>query len=157
MEGRVTLPTDFQRELEPVVALLGETMTMVLATRMPDGTPRATPVFFAVDERLRLVFLSDPESVHSRNLTTMPSASAAMYPEEGDWRKLRGVQMTGRAYALEGREAEAARRTYARRFPFVSELASAMAATRIYAFTPRWVRLIDNRRGFGFQQDWSLA
>ena len=38
---------------------------MVLATRMPDGTPRATPVFFAADPSLRLVFLSDPKSVHS--------------------------------------------------------------------------------------------
>jgi uncharacterized protein YhbP (UPF0306 family) len=153
----VTLPSDLNRELAPIRALLEETTTMVLATRMPDGTPRATPVFFATDESLRLIFLSDPQSVHSRNLTASPHASAAMYPEEGDWRRLRGVQMTGRARVLDGAEADAARRTYARRFPFVAELASAMAATRICAFTPSWVRLIDNRRGFGFQQEWSLA
>jgi len=130
---------------------------MVLATRLPDGTPRATPVYFAADERLHLVFLSDADSVHSRNLAMSPSASAAMYPEERDWRKLRGVQMTGRARPLDGTEAHAARRTFARRFPFVAELASAMADSRIYEFTPAWVRLIDNRRGFGFQQEWSLA
>jgi uncharacterized protein len=144
-------------DLDPVHALLEETTTMVLATRMPDGSPRATPVFFATEGNLRLIFLSDPDSVHSRNLSASPHASAAAYPEEGDWRKLRGIQMTGQARALDGAEAEAARRTYARRFPFVAELAAAMAASRIYAFTPSWVRLMDNRRGFGFQQEWSLA
>jgi uncharacterized protein YhbP (UPF0306 family) len=157
MEGRVTLPADLNRDLAPIRALLEETTTMVLATRMPDGTPRTTPVFFAMDESLHLIFLSDPDSVHSRNLDASPHASAAMYPEESNWRKLRGVQMTGLARALDGSQAEAARRTYARRFPFVAELASAMAASRIYAFTPSWVRLIDNRRGFGFQQEWTLA
>ncbi len=153
----MTPPSDLNRDLAPIRALLEETTTMVLATRMPDGTPRATPVFFATDENLRLIFLSDPESAHSGNLTASPQASAAMYPEEGDWRRLRGVQMAGHTRVLDGAEAEAARRTYARRFPFVAELASAMAVSRIYAFTPSWVRLIDNRRGFGFQQEWSLA
>ena len=153
----MTLPADLNRDLAPIRVLLEETTTMVLGTRMPDGTPRATPLFFATDDSLRPIFLSDPASVHSRNLAASPQASAAMYPEEGDWRKLRGVQMTGLARALDGSEAEAARRTYARRFPFVAELASAMAASRMYAFTPSWVRLIDNRRGFGFQQEWSLA
>ena len=153
----MTLPADLNRDLAPIRVLLEETTTMVLGTRMPDGTPRATPVFFATDDGLRPIFLSDPASVHCRNLAASPQASAAMYPEEGDWRKLRGVQMTGLARALDGSEAEAARRTYARRFPFVAELASSMAASRMYAFTPSWVRLIDNRRGFGFQQEWSLA
>ena len=153
----MTLPSDLNRDFAPIRTLLEETTTMVLATRMPDGTPRATPVFFAMDESLRLIFLSDPEGVHSRNLIASPQASAAMYPEEGNWRRLRGIQMTGRARVLDGAEADAARRTYARRFPFVAELASAMAASRIYTFTPSWVRLIDNRRGFGFQQEWSLA
>jgi uncharacterized protein YhbP (UPF0306 family) len=157
MEGRVTLSPELQRDLEPVRDLLEETTTMVLATHMPDGTPRATPVYFAADDVLRLIFLSDPDSVHSRNLAASPQTSAAMYPEERNWRKLRGLQMTGQARALDGDEAEAARRAYARRFPFVAELASAMAASRIYAFSPSWVRLTDNRRGFGFQQEWSLA
>ena len=153
----MTLPAGLRRDLDPICALLEEATTMTLATRAPDGTPRATPVYFAADESLRLVFVSDPDSAHSRNLAASPHASAAIYPEERDWRKLRGVQMTGQACMLEGGGAESARREFARRFPFVSELAAAMAASRVYAFTPSWVRWIDNRRGFGFQQEWTLA
>jgi uncharacterized protein len=157
MEGRVTFPPELLRDLEPLRALLAETTTMVLATRMPDGSPRATPVYFAADARLRLIFLSDPQSVHCQNLAAWPQASATIYADETDWRKLRGVQMMGEARDLEAVEAEAARRTFAGRFPFVSELASAMAVSRIYAFSPSWIRWIDNRRRFGFQQEWSLA
>jgi hypothetical protein len=51
----VTLPAELGRDLDPARALLEETIRMVLATRMPDGSPRATPVFFATDERLRLI------------------------------------------------------------------------------------------------------
>jgi uncharacterized protein YhbP (UPF0306 family) len=104
---------------------------------------------------LRLIF-SDPDSAHSRNLVSA-QASVAIYPEESDWRRLRGVQMTGHAAEIEGSEAELARRAYAHRFPFVSELAQALDASRTYAFRPSWVRLIDNRRGFGFQHEWMLA
>lgn len=153
----MTLPPALAGDLDQLLALLNETTTMVLATRMPDATPRATPLYFAVHEALQLVFLSDPGSLHSRNLRRAPDVSVALYPEESDWRKLRGLQMMGSAAALAGAEAEAAQRTYARRFGFVTELSQALAASQVYMFTPSWIRLIDNRRRFGFQQEWSLG
>jgi uncharacterized protein YhbP (UPF0306 family) len=153
----VTLPPELGGELDPVRSLLDETTTLVLATRGTDGTPRATPVFFAVFESLKLVFLSDAESIHSRNLRRAPEVSVALYPEEPDWRRLRGLQMMGRAAALAGPEADVAQQAYARRFGFVAELSQALAASQIYAFAPTWIRLIDNRRRFGFQQEWTLG
>jgi uncharacterized protein YhbP (UPF0306 family) len=153
----MNLPPALAGDLDRVLELLDETSTMALATSMPDGTPRATPVFFAVHEVLRLVFLSDAGSIHSRNLGRVPDVSVAIYPEESDWRRLRGLQMTGCAAALEEAQAEAAQRTYARRFDFVAELSQALTASQVYAFTPSWIRLIDNRRKFGFQQEWTLG
>ena len=153
----MTLSSALALELEPVRTLLEETSTLVLATPSADGTPRATPVFFAADAELRLIFLSDPGSMHSRNADRDGRASVALYPEEADWRRLRGVQMEGIVGRLGGPDAEAARGVYSRRFPFIGQLAEALAASAIYAFQPRWIRLIDNRRGFGFQQEWSLG
>jgi uncharacterized protein YhbP (UPF0306 family) len=153
----VTLPPALAGDLDQLLALLNETTTMVLATCMPDATPRATPLYFAVHDALQLVFLSDPGSLHSRNLRRARGVSVALYPEESDWRKLRGLQMMGSAAALAGAEAEAAQRTYACRFGFVTELSQALAASQVYMFTPSWIRLIDNRRRFGFQQEWSLG
>ena len=153
----MTIPPALAGELDRILGLLQETTTMVLATSMPDGTPRATPVFFAVHEGLSLVFLSDAGSIHSRNLQRAPEVSVALYPEESDWLRLRGLQMMGSAAALVGAEAEAAQQTYTIRFGFVTELAQALAASQIYAFAPTWIRLIDNRRKFGFQQEWALG
>jgi len=153
----VTPPSEPGDEFDPVRALLDETTTMVLATRGPNGTPRATPVYFAAEHTLRLIFLSDPDSLHSRNLANAPQASVAIYPEESDWRRLRGVQMTGHAAAIGGSESEPPRRAYAHRFPFVTELTQALAASQTYTFVPTWIRLIDNRRKFGFQQEWTLG
>jgi uncharacterized protein YhbP (UPF0306 family) len=153
----VTLSSALALELEPVRTLLEETSTLVLATRSADGTPRATPVYFAADAELRLIFLSDPGSIHSLNADRDGRASVALYPEEADWRRLRGLQMAGSVRKLGGAEAEAARVSYARRFPFIGQLAEALAASAVYAFQPTWIRLIDNRTGFGFQQEWSLG
>jgi pyridoxine/pyridoxamine 5'-phosphate oxidase len=93
----MTLPPALEGDLDRVLALLQETTTMVLATTMPDGAPRATPVFFAVHESLTLVFLSDDGSIHSRNLHRAPEVSVALYSQESDWRKLRGLQMMNAA------------------------------------------------------------
>ena len=153
----MTLPSALALELDPVRTLLEETTTLVLATRSADGTPRATPVYFAADPALRLIFVSDPGSVHSLNTARDAHASLALYPEERDWRRLRGLQMQGSVERLGGPEAEAARGIYSRRFPFLGQLAEALAASATYAFQPTWIRLIDNRRGFGFQQEWSLG
>jgi len=153
----VTVSSALAIELDPVRALLEETSTLVLATRSADGTPRATPLYFAFDPSLRLVFVSDPNSAHSQNLAHAQLASAALYSQEGDWRRLRGLQLQGHVEALTGDEAQAARTVYTGRFPFIGQLAEALAASAVYAFQPTWIRLIDNRRGFGFQQEWSLG
>lgn len=153
----MTIPSALALELEPVRALLEETATLTLATRSADGTPRATPLYFAADPALRLIFLSDPRSTHSLNADRDGQASVALYPEEVDWRRLRGLQMQGIVERLEGPQADAARGVYAHRFTFIGQLAEALAASATYAFRPTWIRLIDNRRGFGFQQEWSLG
>jgi uncharacterized protein YhbP (UPF0306 family) len=152
----VTLSSALALELDPVRALLEETSTLVLATRSADGTPRATPVYFAVDADLRLIFLSDPKSLHAENLAREARASVALYADEPDWRRLRGVQMQGNVERLSGEASEVGRGVYASRFPFIGQLAEALAASAAYAFAPSWIRLIDNRRGFGFQQEWRL-
>jgi uncharacterized protein YhbP (UPF0306 family) len=138
-----------------LLELLEETPALTLATLDPDGSPRATPLFFAADD-LALVFLSDPSSHHSRNLQADPRCGVGLYPGVDDWRALRGVQMRGRARRLSEAEAPHALELYLRRFPFAADLAAAVEAAAPYRFQPSWIRRIDNRQGFGFQQEWQL-
>jgi uncharacterized protein YhbP (UPF0306 family) len=127
-----------------LLALLEETPALTLATLDPDGAPRATPLFFAADD-LALIFLSDPSSQHSHNLLADPRCGVGLYPAVDDWRALRGLQLRGQARRL--REAEA---------PFAADLTQAIEAAAPFRFQPSWIRRIDNRQGFGFQQEWHL-
>ncbi len=143
-------------DLTPVLELLAETQSMTLATLDADGSPRATPLFFAYDEGAHLYFLSDPHTQHALNLAREPRCAVGLYPPVEGWREIRGLQMKGRAHMPRGTDGERALALYQRRFPFVARLKTALAASKLFCFTPDWVRLIDNRRGFGYHQEWSL-
>ncbi|HKY84035.1 MAG TPA: pyridoxamine 5'-phosphate oxidase family protein [Anaerolineales bacterium] len=143
-------------ELRDLLAVLAETSTLTLATTDPDGTPRATPVYFTATPAAALVFLSDPSTPHAKNLSDRPATAAAAYPDVEDWRDIRGVQMKGTAGRLTTDAAEDALELYRRRFGFLSQVPAALDRMSVYLFRPRWARLIDNRRGFGFVREWKL-
>jgi uncharacterized protein YhbP (UPF0306 family) len=131
--------------------------TLTLATQGKDG-PHAAPVYFAADEALRLYFFSDPQSQHSRDLAKDVRAAVAFYPPSLDWRELRGLQMHGRAQPLvAGDWWDRGWACYLAKFPFVATLKDIVAQNALYVFTPLWIRLVDNRRGFGFKQEWVLT
>jgi hypothetical protein len=131
--------------------------SMTLATSGPSGSPHAAPVYFAANEALRLYFFSDPQSQHSLDLARDPHAAAAIYPECRDWQDIRGLQLHGEILPVPpGPEWDAAWELYAAKFPFVSELKAAVERNALYVFIPHWARLVDNRRGFGFKQEWDL-
>ena len=144
-------------DLTPVLSLLAETHSLTLATIDPDGRPRATPLFFAFDDQAGLFFLSDRETQHCRNLRRDPSAAASLYPEVADWREIRGLQIRGLASAIPASERAPALALYTTRFPFLGELNTIVSRSEIYRLRPTWVRLIDNRQGFGYKREWNLA
>ena len=131
--------------------------TMTLATTGPDGEPHNAPLYFAADRDLRLYFFSDPASQHARDLAGDERAAVSFYPLCQGWESIRGVQMRGTAGPVEpGAAWEAGRAVYREKFPFVEALEAEIAQNQLYVFVPRWVRLVDNRRGFGFKREWTL-
>jgi uncharacterized protein YhbP (UPF0306 family) len=131
--------------------------TMTLATAGGDGEAHAAAVYFAAGESLRLYFFSAADSQHSQDLKLHPQAAAAIYPEVTGWQAIRGLQLRGRAAVVApGVEWQAAWALYAGKFPFVKALKAIVASNELYAFSPHWLRLVDNRRGFGFKQEWEL-
>ena len=134
--------------------VLAETPALTLATLDADGTPRATPLYFAVDDALRLLFLSGGETIHASNLSRRPEAAAALYPAVDDWRALRGLQLKGQVETLGPAPHRPEFAIYLDRFPFAAGLAPQIETSLLFRLAPTWIRLIDNRRGFGFQCEW---
>jgi uncharacterized protein len=144
--------------LDETVEQILSLSTMTLSTCGSEGGPHAAPVYFAHDVNHSLYFFSDPSSQHARHISVSSRAAAAIYPECQDWQDIRGLQYHGTVAPLErGAEWENAWKIYVRKFPFVSELRELVEMSQFYVFKPDWIRLVDNRQGFGYKREWQFS
>lgn len=140
-------------------AFLAAHNTLTLATVNAEGLPHACALFYAAGPDLTLYFPSDPKTAHARHLKDGAHIAATVEANNQDWKTIRGLQLHGFAGPCsEPDEEETARQVYAARYPFVAAaetLAGPLLNARYYKIVPSWLRLIDNRRGFGHKEEWS--
>jgi uncharacterized protein YhbP (UPF0306 family) len=124
--------------------LLDAAPLCAIATVSPRGVAHVNTAYFAHGRSLEIVWLSAPESRHSRNLARRASAAVAVFDSRQRWGGAdRGVQLFGEARETRGAEARAAARLYARRFPDFD--GADLAAYRFYRFRPARVKLFHER------------
>lgn len=128
--------------------------TMTIATTAPAGnTPHAANVFYAVDDSLRLVFLSKPTSIHGQHIGGEAPVAVTVSEEYGEWEMIQGVQLWGRARLLGGAAKARALALYLKRFPFVRDLMSdpvhamKMRDIGVYQVEPQKAGFTDNTSG----------
>ncbi len=155
---------------------------MTIATAR-DETPWAASVFYASDG-FTLYFLSDPDSRHSKDITENPAVAVTVNEDYNDWRKIKGVQMEGKAevVATEDEMAKAVA-AYVGKYSFTAAYLKLMSSpfpkvagyldkfldklplvpglpttftARFYKITPTRVRFIDNERSFGHHEEFIL-
>lgn len=128
---------------------------MTIATTGSDGSPYAAAVYFASSDKHEMYFFSAPDSQHITNLTANPRAAAAIHPLVENWQEIRGLQLRGEVRPVfPGEEWDKGWALYLKKFPFAGELRDQIVRNRMYVFCPDWIRRIDNRRGFGFKEEW---
>jgi uncharacterized protein YhbP (UPF0306 family) len=145
---------------------LSEHNTLTLST-CADSSIWAASVFY-VNDRFDLYFLSDPKTRHGRNILDNPSVAATIDEGSFDWRKIKGIQLEGRAVpALGLREKARVWSLYLKKFPFVSDFFSAASApslsvfakatsTQFFKITPSRILFLENERGFGHREELRL-
>ena len=154
MAGDGHLMVEFPAQIGEIL----QVTTMTLATCGNHGTPHAAAVYFASDQALALYFFSDPHSLHGQHLAQNQQAAIVISPECHGWQDIHGLQMHGKASLVpQGPEWEAGWRAYCAKFPFVTQLKALVARNALYRFLPTWLRLVDNRQGFGYKQEWELS
>jgi uncharacterized protein YhbP (UPF0306 family) len=132
--------------------------TLTLATVSAEGQPMAASLFYAQDDELRLYWLSDPKSRHSLNLNHTVQAAVTVHNETWVWPEIAGVQMEGEVKVVQpGADWQAVWELYLAKFPFVGEFQAEVSRSDFYRLLPRWARLIDNRKGFGYKEEILLA
>ncbi len=113
-----------------------------LATVWPGGRAHINHMYFARSGAFDVVWISDPDSRHSRNLLTNRSAAVTIFDSHQTWGLPdRGIQLFGTAAIVSGATARQAERAYAARFPSWDPSDSYPA----YRFRPREVKLFYER------------
>ncbi len=150
---------DIMRE---AVTLLGQCRTATLATVDPQGGPHAANIQYALDDKLNLYFVSSADTAHSRHLSAHPAVALTVYHhDDAEPGTIHGLQMHASAEAVnDAVERGKALALYSARFPFIATNPALQAAVEqqcFYKITPTWLRLIDNRRGFGWKLEKDLT
>jgi uncharacterized protein len=134
---------------------------VTLAVTDADGSPHAAALFYAADSDLSLYVLTDPEARHGQAMLTNGRAAGTIQRDRQQWQEVQGVQFRGRCGELTGEERARAWALYTERFPFLKEkqaaLGSAMTKMGVWRIKPTWMRIIDNRQGFGHKDEWSAG
>jgi len=113
-----------------------------LATVSPGGRAHINHMYFARSGLFDVVWISDPDSRHSRNLLTNSSAAVTIFDSHQTWgRPDRGIQLFGTAGLASGTGVREAEHAYAARFPPYDPSDS----YPIYRFRPREVKLFYER------------
>ncbi len=150
--------------LTAALQLLKEHKTLTLATCF-DGQPWAASLYYVNDDDLHLYFVSDPDSRHARELKANPDVAVAINADRHFWPKLRGLQVQGQAYAVSPEKRNTVLALYLERFEEISALfaspagsqerkiAERLASGTFFEIIPGRIRMIDNRQGFGFREE----
>ncbi len=147
--------------LHDAAELLAQCRTAGLATTDARGKPHAANIQYAHDDRLNLYFVSSPDAAHSQHILTNPKIALTVYhPDDAEPQNIRGLQIHAHAEPVTDTiERHEAMRLYKARYTFIAKNPILLAAVKrqtLYRLTPTWLRLIDNRRGFGWKLEVQL-
>lgn len=122
--------------------LLAASTLCSIATLSPGKRPHVNTAYFAWSPDVGLVWLSDPDAGHSRNLAANSRTAIAVYDSNQAWgRPDRGVQLFGTARLVAGRAVRECAALYGRRFAGYAQ--TEPTDYRLYRFRPRRVKIFD--------------
>jgi uncharacterized protein YhbP (UPF0306 family) len=122
---------------------------LTLATSY-EGSPWVANCFYAfMEDRNAFVFTSDRDTKHIQDLKVSNRVAASIVLETSVIGKIQGIQLKGRLSEPGGEMLKAARSAYLKRFPF-----AALMETTLWVLEAEYVKMTDNRLGFGKKLIW---
>jgi len=138
-----------------VLRVLAETKLCSIATVAKGNRAHINTAFFAYSPNLELYFLSDPGSLHCRNLLANPSMAMTIFDSHQKWENPgRGIQLFGSGQRTGGRQADHAESVYGTRFPAFARWMKGTTPTErrqgallrsyaLFRFLPSRVKILD--------------
>jgi uncharacterized protein YhbP (UPF0306 family) len=137
-------------QVQTLQRLIESQNTLALSSAAGNGVPHVAPLFYLPGKNLCLYWFSSPSSEHSRNLLRQPEAAVSIFRPTDQWKQIRGAQLRGVVRMVtDSAERSAIAKAYAKRFRLGKLLQTAMAASELFVFEPRWARYVDNSKRLG--------
>ncbi len=117
--------------------------------------PYCASCFYVYREEKNLfVFTSDPDTRHIRDILRSGNfyVAGAIALETKITGRIRGIQFNGPARRLEGEELALCKKAYRERFPVAT-----LAILHLWGIEPDFMKLTDNRLGFGKKLIWKAG
>ena len=122
---------------------------LTLATTY-EGLPWVANCFYAyMEESNSFVFTSDRKTKHIRDLEEGNTVAASIVLETSVVGKIQGIQLRGKLSEPSDERLKSARLAYLKRFPF-----AALMETTLWVLEPEYIKMTDNRLGFGKKLVW---
>ncbi|MFI3259441.1 MAG: pyridoxamine 5'-phosphate oxidase family protein [Rikenellaceae bacterium] len=129
-----------------IVKFIGRHHVMTLATVDRDGAPYCSNAFYSYDpDREVIIFTSGLETAHASHMEMSPKVALSIVLETKIVGKIQGLQITGRVERGDERDRE----SYIKAFPY-----AAVAPLTLWRVEMDFVKLTDNRLGFGKKLIW---
>jgi len=136
-----------------IVDFIREHHILTLAV-VRDNIPYCATCYYAyLREENQFIFTSGHETRHIRDVVdgNNYNVAGAIALETRIIGKIRGIQLTGTLREPEGDELKKARSAYLKRFP----VARLMPELHLWILTPDFIKMTDNRLGFGKKLIWN--
>ena len=122
---------------------------LTLATVSGDQPWVANCFYAFMEEQMALVFTSGYETRHIQEVIRNKKVAGNVVLETGIVGKIQGIQFSGILIPAEGEALKKASSAYLKRFPF-----SALMDTTLWILSIDYLKMTDNRLGFGKKLIW---
>ena len=138
--------------MKEITTFLQKHNTLTLATERNHEVFAAALFYVSVDSGKALIFVSNPQSDHIKNIENNKKCAATIQENNLDWEKIKGIQIRGTIELAK----EKYWKIYLNEFEYISKsekLKNAMKKVKLYKLNIKWARFIDNSKGFGSKNE----
>ena len=132
-----------------IVEFIQEHHVLTLATSSEKGAYCSNCFYAYMENENLLVFTSDMETRHAQEALKNNYVAASIVLETNVVGKIQGIQLNGNMIRPEGELLKKAKKRYLKRFPVAQ-----LMKTTIWILEPYFIKMTDNRLGFGKKLIW---
>jgi len=129
--------------------------TMTIATVGKKNASAAAVFYAPIKESKSLLFVSNEKSEHIMNCKENSHCAATIQEDGLEWSVIKGLQIKGEISIADKKYWT----NYFEKYPYIKAdetLSKALEKVKLYEFKIKWIRMIDNSKGFGNKIEYNL-